>query len=74
MKIKFCFQGYLTTNVTRVYEVATGALVDCRAKNEKEIIEGLQNGKFAISLQESLKDQTGENNSVEMFDFEKSKD
>jgi hypothetical protein len=70
--ISFCFQGWVTGyDVQKIYETTTGNQIDVSDKSSQELIDSLNRGDCALSLDEALKSCT--NCSVEIHDYEESK-
>lgn len=69
MRISFCFQGWVSgADIDKVTEVATGNEVSVSGKSVKELVDGLTNGKYALSLSESM--DCCKQSECEIFDYE----
>ena len=69
MNIDFCFQGWVRgAEVEEVTEVATGNKIQTSSLKPEAVIEGLEDGTYAIALGDYLYDNG--RSEIEIHDFD----
>ena len=69
MRISFCFQGWVSgAYIEEVMDVRSGNMIKVQLENEQTIIDGLNEGRYAVSLEDSI--SNCKNSECEIFDYD----
>lgn len=69
--ICFSFQGYMTTEITKAYDIQQGKDIDVSNLSPEMLVQELKLGKLAINLGDAH--SNSEKSETELFDYEVAK-
>jgi len=67
--IRFSFQGYLTSEVSKAYHFESGKDIDVSAYTNEQLVEALKSGTIALDMSHAY-DNSTDKSECEMFDYD----
>ena len=67
--IRFSFQGYLTSDISKAYHFESGKDIDVSNYTEEQLVKELKEGKIALDMSHAY-DNSTDKSECEMFDYE----